>query len=96
MAKLTLDQKIEKVKEQIAKKEGVIADCKEEIKKLSAELKALQTEKEQSFAHDIIKLMKSKGLSQEQLIAQLTTHTVTTSPEAVSSPSDTSSADSGS
>lgn len=88
MAKLTLDQKITKVNEQIAKEEKIIEDSKEKIKKWTAELKALQSEKEHSFANDIIKLMKEKGLSQEQLIAQLTSQSGATSSEAISSPSD--------
>ena len=88
MAKLTLEQKITKVNEQIAKEEKIIEDSKEKIKKYNAELKALQSEKEHSFANDIIKLMKEKGLSQEQLIAQLTAQSGATSSEAISSPSD--------
>ena len=88
MAKLTLEQKITKVNEQIAKEEKIIEDSKEKIKKWTAELKALQSEKEHSFANDIIKLMKEKGLSQEQLIAQLTSQSGATSSEAISSPSD--------
>ena len=88
MAKLTLDQKITKVNELIAKEEKNIEDSKDTIKKLNAELKALQLEKEHSFANDIIKLMKEKGLSQDQLLAQLMSQSGTTSSEAISSPSD--------
>lgn len=88
MAKLTLDQKITKVTEQIAKEEKNIEESKERIKKLNAELKALQMEKEHSFANDIIKLMKEKGLSQDQLLAQLMSQTGAASSETVSSPSD--------
>lgn len=96
MAKLTLDQKIEKVKEQIAKEESIIEVSKEKIKKLTTELKALQMEKEQSFANDIIKLMKSKGITQEQILAQISAQATAASSDTVSSPSDNSSADSGS
>lgn len=88
MAKLTLEQKITKVNEQIAKEEKNIEDSKERIKKLNAELKALQSEKEHSFANDIIKLMKEKGLSQDQLLAQLMSQSGAASSETVSSPSD--------
>lgn len=88
MAKLTLDQKITKVNEQIAKEEKNIEDSKERIKKLNTELKALQSEKEHSFANDIIKLMKEKGLSQDQLLAQLMSQSGAASSETVSSPSD--------
>ena len=88
MAKLTLDQKITKVNEQRAKEEKNIEDSKERIKKLNAELKVLQSEKEHSFANDIIKLMKEKGLSQDQLLAQLMSQSGAASSETVSSPSD--------
>lgn len=88
MAKLTLDQKITKVTEQIAKEEKNIEESKERIKKLNAELKALQTEKEHSFANDIIKLMKANGLSQEQLLAQPKAQATNDSSSALSSLSD--------
>lgn len=88
MAKLTLDQKITKVTEQIAKEEKNIEESKEKIKKLNGELKALQTEKEHSFANDIIKLMKANGLSQEQLLAQLKAQATNDSSSALSSLSD--------
>lgn len=88
MAKLTLDQKITKVTEQIAKEEKNIEESKERIKKLNAELKALQMEKEHSFANDIIKLMKANGLSQEQLLAQLKAQATNDSSSALSSLSD--------
>ncbi|SFY13625.1 hypothetical protein [Ruminococcus sp. XPD3002] len=88
MAKLTLDQKITKVTEQIAKEEKNIEESKERIKKLNAELKTLQTEKEHSFANDIIKLMKANGLSQEQLLAQLKAQATNDSSSALSSLSD--------
>ena len=89
MAKLTLEQKITKVNEQIAKEEKNIEDSKEKIKKLNAELKTLQSQKEHSFANDIIKLMKEKGLSQDQLLAQLMSQSEAASSETASSPSDT-------
>ena len=85
MAKLTLEQKINKVSEQIAKEEKLIEASKEKIKKLNAELKALQSEKEHSFANDIIKLMKEKGLSQEQLLSQLTAQACSQSSDASAS-----------
>ncbi|SFY13830.1 hypothetical protein [Ruminococcus sp. XPD3002] len=88
MAKLTLDQKITKVTEQITKEEKNIEESKERIKKLNAELKALQTEKDHSFANDIIKLMKANGLSQEQLLAQLKAQATNDSSSALSSLSD--------
>lgn len=71
MAKLTLDQKISKTEESITKEELSIEESKEKIKKLKSELRTLKAEKEQSFANEILKLMKSKGISQKNLIAQL-------------------------
>lgn len=71
MAKLTLDERISKVNENITKEELSIEESKEKLKKLKAELKALKAEKEQSFANEILKLMKSKGISHEELMNQL-------------------------
>lgn len=88
MAKLTLDQKIEKVTNQIKREEDAIQASKDKIKTLSAELKTLLAEKEQTFANDIIKLMKEKGVSQEQLLSQLLSQTATQNTETVSSPSE--------
>lgn len=89
MAKLTLEQKITKVTESIEKEEQSIAESKEKIKKLNAELKALTAEKERSFASDLIKLLKEKGISGEQLLKQLESTAVTNSDENIFSPSDT-------
>ena len=91
MAKLTLDQRIEKVNAQIKKEEDLIQESKEKIKKLTAELRSLTAEKEQSFANDIIKLMKANGLSQEQLMAQLKGASVTVTETTVSSSSESNS-----
>ena len=90
MSKLTLDQKIEKVEEQIKKEEQAIELSKEKIRKLNADLKALKSEKEQSFANDIIKLMKANGISQADLLSQLRAQTKE-SDAATSSPSETES-----
>ena len=91
MAKLTIDQRIAKVNSQIQKEEEAIQESKEKIKKLTAELKLLTAEKEQSFANDIIKLMKANGLSQEQLMAQLKGASITATETAVSSSSESAS-----
>lgn len=93
MPKLTLDEKIAKVTENIAKEEATIEKSREKIKQYKEELKTLSAEKERSFANDIIKLMKEKGLSQEQLISQLMTNKTAESSYAettVSSPSESS------
>lgn len=93
MAKLTLDQKIEKVTNQIKKEEDAIQASKDKIKSLSAELKTLTAEKEQSFANDIIKLMKSNGISQEELLAQLKNTTASQSGNDISSSSENTSSE---
>lgn len=95
MAKLKLEQKITKVTEQIAKEEQSIADSKERIKKLNAELKALSAEKERSFASDLIKLMKEKGISEEQFLKQLQSAAVTQTDENIYSSSDTTVTENG-
>ena len=71
MAKLTTDQRITRITEQIEKEEQTIELSKEKIRKLNTELKALRSEKEHSFANDIIKLMKANGISQADLLSQL-------------------------
>ena len=91
MAKLTIDQRIAKVNSQIQKEEETIQESKEKIKKLTAELKLLTAEKEQSFANDIIKLMKANGLSQEQLMAQLKGASATATETTISSSSENNS-----
>ena len=90
MAKLTLEQKIAKIEDAITKEELFIEESKNKIKKLKAELKAVKAEKEQSFANEILKLMKSKGISQENLIAQLKSAESQISYETFSSPKVTS------
>lgn len=86
MAKITLEQKITKVEDSIAKEELSIEESKEKIKKLKSELRTLKAEKEQSFANEILKLMKSKGISQENLIAQLQSAESQVPDESFSSP----------
>lgn len=93
MAKLTLDQKITKIEDSIAREELSIDESKEKLKKLKSELKTLKAEKEQSFANEILKLMKSKGISHEELITQLKaaeSQNSETSDETFSSPNATS------
>ncbi len=86
MAKLTLEQKIAKIDDAIAKEELLIEESKKKIKKLRSELKSAKIEKEQSFANEILKLMKSRGISQENLIAQLKSTESTVADETLSSP----------
>lgn len=89
MSKSTLDQKIAKLKDAIAKEELSIEESKAKIKKLKAELKTVKAEKEQSFANELLKLMKSKGLSQDVLmntLNQLNSAKSTDETENISSP----------
>ncbi len=90
MSKLTLDQKISKTEESITKEEHIIEEIKEKIKKLKSELRTLKAEKEQSFANEILKLMKLKGISQENLMAQLQSAESQVPDKSFSSPNVTS------
>lgn len=71
MAKITLDQKIAKVEEQILKEELTIEESRQKIKSLKAECKKLTDEKEKIFANEIIKVIKEKGINQEELLTEL-------------------------
>ncbi len=62
MAKLTLDEKIEKTQEEIKKTKAVIAANQEKLKKLNADLKALTKEKDANFANDILAIV-SQGVT---------------------------------
>lgn len=71
MAKLTLEQRITKVHEAIAKEEKIIEYSKEKIKSLNSELKSLKAEKEKIFANEVLKLLKEKGINQEEFLSDL-------------------------
>ena len=71
MAKLTLEQKIAKLRENIQKEESAIEESKGKIKEWKSELKRLTAEKEQAFANEILKLMKENGISQSDLMEQI-------------------------
>ena len=95
-SKLTTDEKIQRLRENIAKEEQIIAASREKIKNYNAELKALTAAKERLFATDLIAYMKEYGISQEQvksiLKAQAEAKKASTE-SALSSPSDTESGD---
>lgn len=89
MSKISHDQKIAKLEDAIAKEELIIKESKAKIKKLKSELKTVKAEKEQSFANELLKLMKSKGLSQDVLmntLNQLDTDKSKNESETISSP----------
>lgn len=72
MAKQTVEQKIEKLNENIQKEETAIEESKKKIKEWKSELKKLIAEKEQAFANEVLKLMKEKGISESELLEQIT------------------------
>ena len=89
MSKISHDQKIAKLEDAIAKEELIIEESKAKIKKYKAELKTVKAEKEQTFDNELLKLMKSKGLSQADLMStlnQLNANNSTAETENVSSP----------
>ena len=71
MAKITLDQKIAKVDEQIMKEELIIEESRQKIKTLKSERKKLTDEKEMIFANQIMKIIREKGINQEELLTEL-------------------------
>ena len=77
MAKLTIDQRIAKIEDAILKEELAIETSKEKIKSLKAELKTMQIEKEQSFANEVLKLLKAKGINQDKFLSELKATSVT-------------------
>ena len=62
MAKMTLDEKIVKTQNEIAKTKAIIAAQQEKLKTLNATLKGYLKEKDQNFANEIIGIM-SQGVS---------------------------------
>lgn len=71
MPKLTPSEKLAKIDDTIAKEELAIEASKEKIKSLKAERKKVEQENDQSFANEIMKLMKSKGLTRETILQTL-------------------------
>lgn len=61
MAKLTLDEKIAKIQDEIDKTKAVIAANQDKLKKLNADLKSLTKEKDANFANDILAIV-SQGV----------------------------------
>ena len=90
-SKLTTDEKIQRLRENIAKEEQIIANSREKIKNYNIELRALTAKKEMSFATDLISYMKEYGISQEQVKSILKAQAEAKSSSTVSSPSETAS-----
>lgn len=66
MAKMTLDQRIEKVKKSIQKEEEIIALSSAKVKELNKELKSLLAEKDQQYANDFLNLMNENGFTSDE------------------------------
>lgn len=66
MAKMTLDQRIEKVKNSIQKEEEIIALSSAKVKELNKELKSLLAEKDQQYANDFLSLMTENGITSDE------------------------------
>lgn len=89
MSNIPIQKKIKMLEAEIIKEELAIEESKAKIKKLKSELKTVKAEKEQSFANELLKLMKSKGLSQDVLmntLNQLDTDKSKNESETISSP----------
>ena len=68
MPKLTPHEKLVKLDEAITKEELAIEASKKKIKELKAERKKVEQENDQSFANEIMKLMRTKGMSREAIL----------------------------
>ncbi len=66
MAKLTLDERINKITDLILKEEIKVEEAKAKIKSWNKELKSLQEEKNKIFANDFIKILADSGLSSDR------------------------------
>ncbi|MDO5558358.1 MAG: hypothetical protein Q4F95_02035 [Oscillospiraceae bacterium] len=71
MARITIDQRIEKTEEAIVREELLIEDSKTKIKNLKTELKKLKSEKEREFANEVLKLIKQKGINCDKFLSDL-------------------------
>lgn len=66
MAKLNLEERINKISENILKEEIKIEEAKEKIKSLNKELKALKDEKDKTYANDFLKILAESGLTSDE------------------------------
>ncbi len=66
MAKMTLDQKIEKVKNSIKKEEEIISLSSAKVKEFNKELKSLLAEKDQQYANDFLSIMCENGFTSDE------------------------------
>lgn len=65
MSKVTLEQKIEKVKSSIKKEEETISISSAKVRELNKELKSLLAEKDKQYASDFLSLMAENGFTSD-------------------------------
>ncbi len=65
MSKVTLEQKIEKVKASIKKEEETISISSAKVRELNKELKSLLAEKDKQYASDFLSLMAENGFTSD-------------------------------
>lgn len=65
MAKLSVDQRIQKVNENIKKEEENIETSKAKIKAFSKQLKALNEEKDKQYANDFLHILSENGFTSD-------------------------------
>ena len=65
MSKVTLEQKIEKVKASIKKEEETISISAAKVRELNKELKLLLAEKDKQYASDFLSLMAENGFTSD-------------------------------
>ncbi len=65
MSKVTLEQKIEKVKASIKKEEEIISISSAKVRELNKELKSLLAEKDKQYASDFLSLMAENGFTSD-------------------------------
>lgn len=66
MAKMTLEQKIEKVKNSIQKEEEIISLSSAKVKEFNKELKSLIEEKDKQYADDFLSIMNQNGITSDE------------------------------
>ena len=66
MAKMTIDQRIQKVEDCIAKEELQIEASRDKIKNHSKDLKTLQEQKNKSYASEFLKILAENGLTTDE------------------------------
>jgi N-acyl-D-aspartate/D-glutamate deacylase len=66
MAKLTIDERVNKIEKAIKKEAAVIVSSKERVKNLKKELKALTDEKNRTFANSFLEIIAESGFETDE------------------------------